>query len=122
MGIPVNLPDERKQAGLTFLKWALTYDAQMEYTKFGAVPVRQDVYASDLGKDHKYRWMGPMADSTKYIVESIRIPEGPQIVEVLELTLNQIIAKQVDPHEGLDKAAAQMVDILSKAGYKTGLG
>ncbi len=121
MGIPVNLPDERKQAGLTFLKWALTYEAQMEYTKFGAVPVRQDVYASDLGKEHKYRWMGAMAESTQYIVQSIRIPEGPQITEVLELMLNQVIAKQVDPHEGLDKAAAQIVDILSKAGYKTGL-
>jgi len=121
MGIPVNLPDERKDAGLTFLKWALTKEAQMEYTKFGAVPVRQDVYTSELTQDKKYRWMKPMADSTPYIIQSVRIPEGPQVVEVMELFLNQAIAKQVDPHSGLDAAAQQIVDILTKAGYKTGL-
>jgi multiple sugar transport system substrate-binding protein len=121
MGVPVNLPDERKQAGLTFLKWALTKEAQLEYTKFGAVPVRQDVYTSELANDHKYRWMKAMADSTSYIIESIRIPEGPQVTEVLELTLNQIIAKQIEPHQGMTDCAKQVVDILTKAGYQSKL-
>jgi len=121
MGIPVNLPDERKEAGLTFLKWMLTKEAQVEYTKFGAVPVRQDVYDSDLNQDPKYRWMKAMADSTPHIVQSVRIPEGPQVVEVMELFLNQAIAKQVDPVTGLEAAAAQVAEILTKAGYKSGV-
>jgi multiple sugar transport system substrate-binding protein len=121
MGIPQNLPDARKQAGLTFLKWALTKDAQMEYTKFGAVPVRQDVYESDLGEDPKFRWMKAMAASTPYIRASIRIPEGPQILESTELRLNQAVAGQMSAEEALDTMAKEIFDVMQKAGYKTAM-
>jgi multiple sugar transport system substrate-binding protein len=121
MGIPQNLPDARKQAGLTFLKWALTKDAQMEYTKFGAVPVRQDVYESELGEERGFRWMKAMAASTPHIRSSIRIPEGPQILESTELRLNQAVAGQLSADEALDTMAQEIFDIMQKAGYKTGM-
>lgn len=120
MGIPKNLPDQRKKAGLTFLKWALTQEAQMEYTKFGAVPVRQDVYESELGEDPKFRWMKAMAASTPAIRSSIRIPEGPQILESTELRLNEAVAGQLSAEEALDTMAQETFDIMQKAGYQTG--
>ncbi len=120
MGIPQNLADDRKKAGLTFLKWALSKEAQMEYTRFGAVPVRQDVYESELAEDPKFRWMKAMAASTPYIRSSIRVPEGPQILESTELRLNQAVAGQMGAEEALDTMAKEIVEIMQKAGYKTG--
>jgi len=122
MGVPNNLPDKRKKAGLTFLNWALSKESQLEYTKFGAVPVRQDVYTSELAADPKYRWMRAMADSTQYIVESVRIPEGPQITDSIELRLNQAIAGQMSGDDALDNMAKEIFAVLQKAGYKTKLG
>ncbi len=121
MGIPQNLPNERKQAALTFLKWALSKDAQMEYTKFGAVPVRQDVYESELAEDPNFRWMKAMAASTPYINSSIRVPEGPQILESTELRLNEAVAGQLSVEEALNTMAQEIYDIMQKAGYQTGM-
>ncbi len=117
MGIPKNLPDKRKQAGLTFLKWALTFEAQLEYTKFGAVPVRQDVFDSDLGQQREYRWMKSMADSTPYIHPSMKFPESPQILEISELRLNQAVADELDGEEALNIIAEGVFEIMEKAGY-----
>ena len=122
MGIPNNMADKRKKAGLTFLKWALTKDAQMEYTKFGAIPVRQDVFSSELAQQPQYRWMKAMADSTPFIAENVRIPEGPQITDSIELRFNQAVAGQLKGDEALDNMAKEIFAVLQKAGYKTKLG
>ena len=121
MGIPKNLPDKRKQAGLTFLKWALTKDAQMEYTKFGAVPVRQDVYTSELANQPQYRWMKAMADSTPFIGENIRIPEGTQVTDSIELHFNEAVAGLITGDQAVEKMAQEIYAVLQKAGYKTKL-
>jgi multiple sugar transport system substrate-binding protein len=122
MGIPRNLPSKRQKAGLTFLKWALSKEAQMEYTRFGAIPVRQDVYDSELANEPRFRWMKAMAESTPYITENIRVPEGPQITESIELHVNEAISGQLSGDEACDKMAADIFAILEKAGYKTKIG
>jgi multiple sugar transport system substrate-binding protein len=121
MSIPKNLPDARKQAALTFLQWALSKDAQIQYTKFGAVPVRQDVYTSDLATQQPYRWMKAMADSTPYIRENVRIPEGTQVTDSIELHVNQAIAGQLTGDQAVDAMAQDIFGILQKAGYPTKL-
>jgi multiple sugar transport system substrate-binding protein len=121
MSIPKNMVDKRKKAALTFLQWALTKESQIEYTKFGAVPVRQDVYTSELASDPKYRWMKAMGDSTQYIVESIRIPEGPQITDSMELHLNEAVAGLKTGDEALKLMANEILAVLQKAGYKTSM-
>ena len=120
MGIPQNLPDNRKKAGLTFLEWSLTYENQLEYTKFGAVPVRQDVYQSELAQDDRYRWMKAMADSTPHIHPFFRFPEGPQMAEITELRLNQAVAGELGAEEALDLMAEEIFQLMDKAGYATG--
>ena len=122
MSIPKNLPDKRKTAGMTFLDWALSKDAQMEYTKFGAVPVRQDVFTSELASQPQYRWMKAMADSTPYICENIRIPEGTQVTDSIELHFNEAVAGQISGDQAVDKMAQEIYAILQKANYKTKLG
>ncbi len=122
MSIPHNLPDARKKAALTFLQWALTKDAQIQYTKFGAIPVRQDVYKSDLANQPQFRWMKAMAASTSYIHENVRIPEGPQITDSIELHVNQLYAGQMSVDQAADAMAQDIYGILQKGGYPTKRG
>ncbi|NPV54246.1 MAG: extracellular solute-binding protein [Firmicutes bacterium] len=118
MGIPKNLPKARQSQALEFLKWAVSKKAQMAYAQFGAVPVRQDVFMSELSNEPKFRYMKAMAASTSYIDPIIRIPEGPRIFEVLELRLNQALTKQLSINEALATMEREISGIVREAGYK----
>lgn len=118
MGIPHNLPDERKQAALAFLNWALTKDAQLFYAQSGAIPVRQDVY-EEMANDPKLGWwMKAMADSTRFIHAQPRITETPQIIEVLDRRLSQALISEITPEQALLEGAREIHKILTDAGYK----
>ena len=118
MGIPHNLPDERKQAALTFLNWALTKDAQMLYALSGAIPVRQDVYEELSDHPELGWWMSAMADSTPYIYAQPRLAETPQIIEVVNRRLQQAVIDEITPEEALNEAAREIYKILVDAGYR----
>jgi multiple sugar transport system substrate-binding protein len=118
MGVPHNLPTERKEAALAFLKWALTKDAQMFYAQSGAIPVRQDVY-EEMANDPKLGWwMKAMADSTPYIHAQPRLAQTPQIIEVLDRRLKQALISEITPEQALSEGAKEIFKILSDAGYK----
>jgi len=118
MGIPTNIPSERQVAALTFLKWALTKEAQLAYTRAGAIPVRQDVY-EELSQDPDYSWWTQaMADSTPYIVGQNRLPEAPQFFEVIDRRTVQALVGELSPEEAMQGAAQEVHTILETGGYK----
>jgi multiple sugar transport system substrate-binding protein len=121
MAIPSNLPDERKQAALAFAKWFLTYEAQYEYGKFGAVPVRIDTYDSDLAGKHEFRWFDAYAKSIPTAVAYMGYEEGAQVADVLGLRLNQAIIGELSSAQALNKAAEEIHAIFKKSGRKTGM-
>ncbi len=118
--IPKNIPKERQVAALAFLKWFQTYDAQLKYAQAGQPPIRKDVYAADFGKKPEFRWMKAMVDSAPYPRMMYTVPEGAQIVGVLELRLNQAVIGERTSADALNTAAAEIHEIMRKAGYKTG--
>ena len=118
MGIPHNLPDDRKQAALTFLKWALSKDAQLFYAQAGAIPVRQDVYEEMANDPKRGWWMKAMADSTPFIHAQPRLAETPQIIEVLDRRLKQALISEITPDQALLEGAKEIHKILTDAGYK----
>ena len=118
MSVPHNLPDNRKKSALAFLNWAMTKDAQTLYAQSGAIPVRQDVY-QELGNDPKLGWwMKAMADSTPYIHTPPRLPETPQIIEVLDRNLKQALISEITPEQALQNMAKEIHKILTDGGYK----
>ena len=118
MGIPHNLPMKRKKSALTFLKWALTKKAQLAYAKAGGIPVRQDVY-EELSNDPKLGWwMKAMAESTPYIHAQPRIPEAPQIFEIIDRTSEDAVLNKLSPEDALKKAAKEIYKLLVDNGYK----
>lgn len=119
-GIPRNVPRERQQAVMIFFRWFQTYDAQVKYTLAGAPPVRIDVLNSTMGKERKFRWMPTMAAGLPLARQMWTVPEGTQIVAVLELRLNQAITGELSSTAALNTMAAEIYDIMAKRGYKTG--
>jgi len=119
--IPRNIPDERKQAAVEFLRWFQTFDAQREYAVRGGVPVRSDVLTSELGEEPRYRWMAPLAENFENAVIWYDIPEVGEVVGVTELRWNQAVVGELTPAEALNQAAEEIHAIMERAGYKTGM-
>jgi multiple sugar transport system substrate-binding protein len=117
MGIPHNLPEARQVAALTFLEWALSKEAQLDYALAGAIPVRQDVYEELAGDEKLGWWMKAMGDSTPYIKAQPRLAETPQIVEVIDRRMSQAIIDELSPEEALQEAAEEIQAILEDGDY-----
>jgi multiple sugar transport system substrate-binding protein len=120
-GIPKNVSDEGKQAALAFLKWFQTYDAQYKYAEFGAVPIHQGVYESDLIQQPKFRWMKAMGESTPYAKLTLNYREGPQVEEVLGLRLNQALVGELTSAQALNLSAEEIYKIFQDSGRNTGM-
>ncbi|GAI69167.1 unnamed protein product, partial [marine sediment metagenome] len=89
MAIPQFISEERKKAALDFLKWSITKEAQVVYTKLGAVPISKTVFESELMGDPKYRFLKAMQDSLAHLGSLPLIPELPQIKDAMGLHLNK---------------------------------
>lgn len=118
--IPKNIPKDRQVAALTFLKWFQTAPAQQIVAAAGAPPIRRDTLESELSKKPEHRWMKAMVDSAPYPRSMYTVPEGPQIVSVLELRLNEAVIGEKTSVAALNAMAAEIEDIMKKGGYRTG--
>jgi multiple sugar transport system substrate-binding protein len=119
-GIPKNIPKDRQVAALAFLRWFQTYDAQVKYAQAGQPPIRKDVFNAPFMKTPPFRWASAVAESTPNARMMYTVPEGPQIVSVLELRLNQALIGEKTSADALNSMAVEIQDIMQKAGYKTG--
>jgi multiple sugar transport system substrate-binding protein len=116
-----NVPDEKQLAALAFLKWFQTRDHQIDYTRFGAIPVRNDIADSELAKDPKFRFLGAMSANAAVARIPINVPEAPQLMAITNLRLNEAVIGHTPPAQALNQAAHEIYDVMTKAGYKTAL-
>ncbi|MBL8837159.1 MAG: extracellular solute-binding protein [Alphaproteobacteria bacterium] len=120
-GIPKNVPRERQVAALAFLNWFQQRNSQVAYLEGGAPPVRQDVLADpQLGAQPRNRWMRALADSSEFVRRMWTIPEGAQMVSVLDLRLNQAVIGEMTSAAALNTIADEIHAIVRTAGYRTG--
>ena len=120
-GIPRNIPEERQQAALDFLEYVVGYENQIAFARAGGVPIRRDVYESELADSTEFRYFGAMEASVPHQVSLPRIPESVQVGEVLERRLNEAVAGLLSPAEALELSAREIHQIMEAAGYETGL-
>jgi multiple sugar transport system substrate-binding protein len=118
--IPKNIPRDRQVAALAFLRWFQSYDAQLVYAQAGQAPIRKDVYDAAFMKTPEYRWTGAVVASSPNARMMYTVPEGPQIVSVLELRLNQAVIGEKTSTDALNTMATEIHDLMRAAGYKTG--
>ena len=118
--IPKNIPKERQVAALAFMRWFQTYDAQLVYAQAGQAPIRRDVYDAAFMKTPEFRWTRAVAASSPNARMMYTVPEGPQIVSMLELRLNQAVIGEKTPADALNTLATEIHELMRNAGYKTG--
>ena len=118
--IPKNVPKERQIAALAFLRWFSGLDAQTLYAKTGQPPIRNDVYDLPFMKTPEFRWAKAVAESAPNARMMYTVPEGPQIVAILELRLNQAVIGEKSTADALNTMSVEIQDLMQKAGYKTG--
>ena len=118
--VPKNIPKERQVAALAFLRWFQSYDAQLVYAQAGQAPIRRDVYDAAFMKTPEFRWTQAVAASSPNARMMYTVPEGPQIVSLLELRLNQAVIGEKTAPDALNTLAAEIHELMQKAGYRTG--
>ena len=119
-GIPKNLSDAQKKAALAFSRWFLTYDAQRAFAQNGGIPNRADVYASDLAKEPRLRWMPAYLETQKFARQELGFAEGAQVEQILGLRLNQALIGEMSSGKALNTAAREIEELFRKNGRKTG--
>src|SRR5688572_833058 len=118
--IPKNIPRERQVAALAFLRWFQSHDAQLVYAQAGQAPIRRDVYDAAFMKTPEFRWAPAVVASSPNARMMYTVPEGPQIVSMLELRLNQAVIGEKTTVDALNTLATEIHELMQKAGYKTG--
>ena len=115
----MNPPDENAVEALDFLKWLVTKENQIKYIENGAVPVRCDLIDSPMAKEDQFRFLealGQNSDVAQFIAPNVEAVESTAITN---LYLNSIAAGEMSIEEGLNAAAAELHDLMTKAGKKT---
>jgi multiple sugar transport system substrate-binding protein len=114
------VPIERQKAALEFLTWFQTLDHQLAYTRYGAVPVRVDLGQTPLARDPKFRFLKAQSDNSRVAKMYAVIPEAAQMSSIVSLRLNECIIGKSAPAEALNRAAAEVQDLIARSGRKTG--
>lgn len=114
-GIPAHIDDDQKKLAYDFLTWTVSNEGQTKFAEEGGTPARKDLLASDLADEHaEYQ---AILDSAPIATQDVAYPFAPELLEVTERRINEIVAGISTPQEGLDKAAAEIEAVLSDAGY-----
>ncbi len=119
-GIPKNIEPDHKQAALAFLEWFQKPETQVAYAEMGGAPVSAAVYESDMADKPENRYMIAMREASPTARRLWTIPEGAEIVAVLEVGLNRTVAGEISAVDALNSMAADVEKIMTTAGYKTG--
>ncbi len=119
--IPKNASDAGKQGAIAFSKWFLTYKAQYAYAEGGGIPVRTDVFESDLKDQTKFRWMSPYLEEIKYGKQLLGYNEGAAVNQIMGLRLNQALIGEMTAAAALNKMAEEIHAMFEKNGRKTGM-
>lgn len=115
-----NVPKERQEAALTFLKWFIMRPQQIEFTAEGGVPTRTDVVGAELEQDPRHRFLEALAANSKVAKMVYTVPEARQLFAITDLRLNEAIIGALGPAEALNTAAAEIEAVMRDAGYETG--
>ncbi len=118
--IPKNISPEQQKAGMAFLKWFVTPQAQRAYAEAGGIPVRKDTLTSDLAGKPQFNWMAPYLQSVDTAASPLGYTEGAAVEQVLGLRLNQALIGEMSPGKALNNAAAEVEALFARSGRKTG--
>lgn len=112
MGIPTG--SVNKKAAFEFMKWATSKESQIQFAKFGGVPVRTDVYTSPLAQQKEFRYLRAMNESFRFAQGRPRMPEWFRIADFLGMHLNAAVTGIESGEDALKKTGEAIRELLRK--------
>jgi multiple sugar transport system substrate-binding protein len=110
--IPTGAPHARE--AYRFLEWAMSNQVQVAQTLHGSSSIRESVYDDPAVKQIPYT--AAFLASVPTAKGQSTIPESPQMIEVAERRLSEILTGKESARNGLDQLALDLQQILgSKA-------
>jgi len=114
LGLPVGGNDKRAEAGLAFMQWLVAKQTMMQWAKAGGIVTRSDVLAEAAGDDHPE--LTAIAKSTDFVHGGVRFTFSQALLDSTEVNLNQVVAGQKSPQEGLSAIAQDLRRATDEAG------
>jgi len=117
-GIAISNYSQNKEAALEYVKWFLSKQTQLQYARRGGTAGRSSVYS-----DPEVIKAVPHADAYVKAMQygipvlSPVLPEFMEIDSINALEVSKALAGMISVKEALDRAAAKIEYLLSKAGY-----
>lgn len=110
-GLAINddIPDDKKEAAWQFIKWITSPDVQVEMALLGGGGIIRKSTASDAEVVAKFPHM-PIIDESFLSGNGDyrpRIPQYPEIQDILGTAVNAVLVGDEDPKAALDAAQAQ---------------
>ena len=118
-GIAATSPN--KELALDFLRFIASYDAQLVVGEARGVPVREDVYAELAARPgNEWRFFRGYQETFPYARSRPRIPEWPQIEDVIGTHLQEFLVGQITAVQALSQMETAVSRIMRNAGYDIG--
>jgi len=116
----VALTTKNKELAWDWVKFTISYEAQLAFALAGVAPVRMDVATEpSIISKPEYRNIKAEGETMKYIVYFPNIPETPTILSTVIKELFQSIAVGKPVKEALNTAAEKLYKLMKSKGYKT---
>lgn len=110
-----------KELALDFLRFIASYEAQLVVGEAMGVPVREDVYAELAGRSgNEWRFFRGYQETFPYARSRPRIPEWPQIEDVIGTYLQEFLVGQISAPQALAQMETAVSSIMRGAGYDIG--
>lgn len=115
--IPKKNAKARQKAALKYINWILEKQTQLEFTKAGGIPTREDTFQAEGLPKEAAPYLKAVSGSLPNVKRALRYTFTAKMVGATEPALSSIAAGKTPVKKGLDELATKLADIARDAGY-----
>jgi multiple sugar transport system substrate-binding protein len=120
LGIPADLPMNRRGPALDFIKWATSEQGMEVFAAAGGIPVRSDAFDAEGISDTSQAYLDVVAESAKNARGPLRLEFIGPFLTVTEPIIANIASGDVTPAEGMRQMQEGVLKVVEESGLPLG--
>lgn len=120
LGIPADLPEDRRGPALDFIKWIVSEQGMEAFAELGGIPVRSDAYDAPGITPEALEYLRAVEVSADNSRGPLRLEFIGEFLTVTEPIIANIAAGDVTPEAGMRQMQAELLAVVQQAGFPTG--